>query len=212
MTPRVTVQVATIQTEAVGLVLGCRLPAEPSAQSWQLRCFVVNRRTSAHRVARIVRSRVSVVSRTSLMGSSCPKRSRARANNRFCAERLMTSCATFRQMSPACMASRPTRRLKSVTLFVTSTYPSSTACRTIIQSPLDPRPSHVTCIDSRKPRLRASVASSGLRHSSIRNFTQRAGDRQNGPQMTRVRVSFATGERCAVVHGADRHGSRLEQR
>ena len=157
-------------------------------------------------------SRVIVISRTSLMGSSCPKWSRARPNSRFCAPRFMTACATFRQIRPGCMSSRLTSGLKSAALFVTNTYPSPTARRTMTQSCLDRRPSHVTCTDSGKPLLRASVASSGLRHSSMRNFTKRVGDRQNGSQMTRVAVVFATGAYCAAVRGAGRPGRISAQR
>ena len=61
-----------------------------------------------------------------------------------------------------------------------------------------------TCTDSKNPLLRAFLASSGLRHSSIRNFTKQAGGRRNGSRMMSVARVFATGIHCAAVRDADR--------
>src|SRR3954462_7771562 len=70
--------------------------------------------------------------------------------------------------------------------------PSSTARRVIVQSLAEVGPSRVTCIDSVKPRARASSANSGLKHSSIRNFTRPAAGPRGGAGLGRGAL-FGTG-------------------
>jgi len=76
--------------------------------------------------------------------------------------------------------------------------PSSMARRTMNQSVRERSPSHVTCVDSPWPRLRARATRSGLKHSSTRNFTlarPRRNSRSPKPweAATAVATSFAGG-------------------
>jgi hypothetical protein len=65
---------------------------------------------------------------------------------------------------------------KSIEFFVTKVQSPSRMTVFRLQSFQPPFPGHTTCEDSPCPRLCASFANSGLRHSSIRSFILLSGD------------------------------------
>src|SRR5262245_1647054 len=95
----------------------------------------------------------------------------------------------LRQMSPAWIAAREKCPLdpgldagprKSIAFRVTKVQSASTMNEIRLQSLQPPLLSHTTCEDSPYPRRWASLANSGLRHSSINSFILPSGDGANG--------------------------------